>query len=110
MQTPKWVAKLDGDAVGIGASASTVYVMGHYDYIVNKTSSCYQSCPDGTCRHHLAAFNASDGALTAWNRNADTSTGPFTVTAGAANLYIGGEFTRINWKPQPGFAVFPGTP
>jgi hypothetical protein len=107
VKTPKWSAKVDGDAVGIGASADTVYVMGHYDYIVDKKSSCYQFCPNGTRRHHLAAFNASDGLLTGWNPDADTSTGPFTVTVGANNLYIGGEFTKINFQAQPGFAIFP---
>jgi hypothetical protein len=57
-----WTAKFDGD---------TVYVAGHYDYIVPTGSTCYQVCPGGPTRHHLSAFNAADGAVTARNRTAD---------------------------------------
>jgi hypothetical protein len=52
----------------------------------------------------------ADGVPFTWNPDADTSTGPFTVTAGAHNLYVGGEFNNINFKSQPGFTIFPGTP
>ena len=37
-------------------------------------------------------------------------TGPYCAALGAAHVYIGGEFTRINDLPQPGVAQFPGTP
>ena len=105
-----WRAKFDGDAVGVAVSASTVYVAGHFDYIVSEGSSCYQYCPGGPGRRHLAAFSAADGLLLPWNPTADTSTGPFTVAVGAKGLYVGGEFNKINGKTQPGFAIFPGTP
>jgi hypothetical protein len=107
---PLWTAKVDGDAVGVATSGSAVYVAGHYDYIVSKESSCWQYCPEGTTRHHLSAFTAADGKLTAWNPAADTSTGPETITAGAGAVFVGGEFNKINDKAQPGFAIFPGTP
>ncbi|HEV8626855.1 MAG TPA: PQQ-binding-like beta-propeller repeat protein [Acidimicrobiia bacterium] len=106
---PLWKVKFDGDAVGVAVSNSTVYVAGHYDYIVSKDSSCYQYCPGGPRRHHLSAFNATDGLLQAWNPDADTSTGPFTLAVGANALYVGGEFMKINFKAQPGFTIFPGT-
>ena len=96
--------------MSVAASASTVYVAGHYDYVVSKSSSCYQSCPGGPRRHHLLALNRSDGKLVAWNPDADTSTGPFTVTVGTNALYVGGEFLNINFEKQPGFTIFPGTP
>ncbi len=76
--TPLWKVKVDGDAVGVAVSATTVYVAGHYDYIVSKDSSCYQFCPGGPHRQHLSAFDAADGKLLAWTPAADTSTGPFT--------------------------------
>jgi hypothetical protein len=66
--------------------------------------------PGGPTRHHLSAFAAADGSLLAWNPTADTSTGPFTLAAGAGALYVGGEFNKINGSAQPGFAVFPGSP
>lgn len=107
---PRWRTKFDGDAVGVAVSAGTVYVAGHYDFIVSEDSSCYQFCPGGPGRHHLSAFAISDGSLQAWNPDADTSTGPYAAAAGDGALFVGGEFLNINGKAQPGFAVFPGTP
>jgi len=107
---PLWRAKVDGDNVGVAVSPTTVYLAGHYDYIVSKDSSCYKFCPGGPNRHHLAAFGRTDGALLPWNPDADTNTGPFTLAVGANALYVGGEFRNINGQPQPGFAIFPGTP
>jgi hypothetical protein len=107
---PVWSAKFDGDAVGIAADADTVYVAGHYDYIVGKNSSCYQYCPGGPTRHHLAAFTASNGQLLGWNPTADTITGPKTITVGDGFVFVVGEFTRINGRAQPGFAVFADPP
>jgi hypothetical protein len=107
---PVWRLKVDGDNMGVAVSASTVYVMGHYDYVVSKDSSCYQFCPGGPRRHHLLAVNRGDGQLLAWNPDANTSTGPYTAFAGQNALYVGGEFTEINFKKQPGFTIFPGTP
>jgi hypothetical protein len=107
---PWWEAKTDGDAVDVAVSATTAYLMGHYDFIVSAESDCYQYCPGGPERHHLAAFDADNGDLLAWGPAANTSTGPYTVTIAAGVVYVGGEFTRINGSPQPGFARFPGTP
>jgi hypothetical protein len=107
---PRWKAKFDGDAVGVAVSAGTVYVAGHYDYIVADDSSCYQFCPGGPGRRHLSAFAMSNGRLQDWKPEADTSTGPYTAAAGDHALFVGGKFQKINNKAQPGFAVFPGTP
>jgi hypothetical protein len=109
-QKPVWTAKFDGDSVGVAVSGTTVYVAGHYDYIVGKDSSCWQVCPGGPTRHHLSAFNAADGMLTAWNPAADTPTGPDTLAVGANTLFVGGEFTKINGAARPGLAIFPGAP
>jgi hypothetical protein len=107
---PLWRLKVDGDNMGVAASANAVYVAGHYDYVVSKDSSCYQFCPGGPRRHHLLAVNRADGKLLAWNPDADTSTGPYTAFVGEDALYVGGEFNKINFKTQPGFTIFPGTP
>jgi hypothetical protein len=107
---PVWRAKFDGDAVGLAVSATTVYVAGHYDFIVSEDSSCYQFCPGGPGRKHLSAFARADGSLQAWNPAADTSTGPYAAAVGEDALFVGGEFLKVNGKAQPGFAVFPGTP
>lgn len=107
---PRWRVKVDGDNMGVAVSGTTVYLAGHYDYIVSKDSSCYQYCPGGPRRQHLAAFTAADGKLLPWNPSADTSTGPFSLAVGRNALYVGGEFRRINGSAQPGFAIFPGKP
>jgi hypothetical protein len=103
---PLWKASVDGDAVGVAASNTTVFLVGHYDYIVNKKSDCYQYCPDGTPRKHLTAFDAATGAVDPWNPAADTPTGPYSVAVGDDHVFVGGEFTKINGAPQPGFAQF----
>jgi hypothetical protein len=103
---PRWYARVDGDAVEVVATSSLVYLIGHYDYIVRAGSSCSQRCPDGTRRHHLAAFDVVSGKLDPWSPDTDTTTGPYTAALGANHLYVGGEFTQINLKPQPGIAQF----
>ena len=107
---PVWYVQVDGDAMGVAVSATTAYLPGHYDFIVPQKSDCYRHCPQGTERRHLAAFDARTGELDPWNPVADTNTGPYTAAVGAGHHYVGGEFTRINGRPQPGFAQFPGTP
>ena len=108
--SPAWYGSFDGDAVAVVASADTVYVAGHYDNIVAKGSKCYQYCPGGPSRRHLAAFDAATGAVDRWGPTANTSTGPYTAALGAHHLYVGGEFTKVNGHLQPGVALFPGTP
>jgi hypothetical protein len=106
MNRPIWKAKVDGDAMGVAASTNTVFLAGHFDFVVNKDSSCYQFCPEGLERRHLAAFDALTGVADPWNPVADTHTGPYVAAAGARHVYAGGEFNRINGQPQPGFAQF----
>jgi Domain of unknown function (DUF5122) beta-propeller len=97
---PVWATWVDGDAPGVAASTTTVYLMGHYDY----------AGPNDALRHHLAAFDAQDGAVERWNPAANTPWGAFSATVGADHVFVGGEFTRINGAPQPGFAQFPLPP
>ena len=103
---PRWSAAVDGDAVGVAASATTVFLMGHYDYIVPKGSTCYQYCPNGTGRRHLAAFDAATGALDGWNPRANTSTGPRAAAVTSDHVLVVGEFTTINGQRRPGYAQF----
>ena len=107
---PRWSAAVDGDAVGVAASKTTAFLMGHYDYIVPKESTCYQFCPNGTSRSHLAAFDAATGALDGWNPRADTSTGPRAAWVDDNHVLVVGEFSSINGKRQPGYAQFDVTP
>ena len=97
---PLWSTWVDGDAPGVAASANDVYLMGHYDY----------AGPDSLLRRHLAAFDASTGAVDDWNPTANTPTGAFSAAVGAGHVFVGGDFTRINGRPQPGFAQFDLSP
>ena len=100
-----WEVKTDGDNLAVVETATTVYLIGHYDNIVQPESDCYQYCPDGTARAHLSAFD-HDGKIIDWNPTANTPTGPYTATADDGHLYIVGEFTKINGVQRVGFAVF----
>jgi outer membrane protein assembly factor BamB len=97
---PLWWSPVDGDAPGVAASATTVYLMGHYDY----------AGPERALRRHLAAFDAATGEVDDWNPVANTTTGAFAATVGADHVFVGGEFTMINGRSQPGFAQFAAPP
>lgn len=104
-----WEVKTDGDNMAVVETRTTVYLIGHYDYIVDPKSDCYRYCPEGVFRRHLAAFDR-EGKLEDWNPHANTSTGPYTAAADATHLYVAGEFTKINGVRHIGFATFSGTP
>jgi hypothetical protein len=103
---PLWKAGVDGDAVGVAASNTTVFLVGHYDFIIPKQSSCYSYCPNGTERRHLTAFDAATGVVDPWNPTADTPTGPYSVAVGNDHVFVGGEFNTINGAAHPGYAQF----
>ncbi len=107
-EAPVWHRHFDGDATAGVASPATVYVGGHYDYVCDKCGTT--GGPGDDFRRHMAAFDAATGALDPWAPVANTKTGPYCAALGTSNLYIGGEFTRINDLPQPGLAQFPGPP
>ena len=107
-EEPIWNRHFDGDATAVVASAATVYVGGHYDYVCDDCGSV--GGPGDDFRRHMAAFDAATGALDPWAPVANTKTGPYCAALGRAHLYVGGEFTRINDLPQPGLAQFPGVP
>jgi hypothetical protein len=90
----------------VAASNTTVFLVGHYDFIIPKKSSCYQYCPEGTERRHLTAFDAATGMVDPWNPAADTPTGPYSVAVGSDHVFVGGEFNTINGAAHPGYAQF----
>jgi hypothetical protein len=104
-----WEVKTDGDNLSVVETATTVYLIGHYDNIVQPESDCYQYCPDGTPRAHLAAFD-HNGKIVDWAPTANTPTGPYAAVADADHLYVVGEFTKINGVRRVGFAAFSGSP
>ncbi len=104
-----WQVKTDGDVMAVVESVTSVYVLGHYDNIVQPDSSCWQYCPDGVAREHLAAFDRT-GKIEDWNPVANTPTGPYAGAADAGHVYVAGEFTKMGGVRHIGFAAFSGTP
>jgi hypothetical protein len=127
--TPLWTGHVDGDATGVAATATKVYLVGHYDHEVpDANDPCLKlspqppdghmgvSCPNGEAHRHLAAFDAQTGAVDpSFTAQADTNEGPDVAYAGASHLYVGGNFRKVsdtpqaNYRDQPGLAIYPAT-
>jgi hypothetical protein len=113
---PLWVHKTDGDGMDAVATDSRVYFVGHYDYVLGNnttcgTSACTGGKPGDNLNRHIAAFDTRTGAQDlSFNAQMNTPQGPEVALIGAHDLYVGGNFTRINFEAQPGFAQFPATP
>jgi hypothetical protein len=111
---PAWVHKVDGDGTDVAATTQWVYFVGHYDYVLgaNTTcrtgSSCTGGSPGDNPNRHIAAFDATNGAQDlSFTAQLNTPQGPEVALIGARHLYVGGDFTKVNFEAQPGFAQFP---
>ena len=110
---PLWVHKTDGDGMDAVATDSRVYFVGHYDYVLgNNTTcggtSCTGGAPGDNLNRHIAAFDTRTGAQDmTFNAQMNTPEGPYVALIGAGHLYVGGNFTKVNFEAQPGFAQFP---
>ncbi len=61
--------------------------------------------------HRLLDQSLSSGRLEHWNPNTDaTLLGPRTMATDGSALFLGGDFTKVNGKPQQGIAIFPAGP
>jgi len=98
--TPVWTLRTGGDVQAVAASASEVYVGGHFTNLpVDKLS-----------RPHLASVNAATGTATSWDPRPDGAFGVWALTALPGALLAGGDFEKVAGKTQPRFARFTGTP
>jgi hypothetical protein len=124
---PAWTGHVDGDATGVAATATRVYLVGHYDHEVpDPGDPCLKlspqppdghmgvSCPNGEPHRHLAAFDAQTGNVDpSFTAQADTNEGPDEAYAGVRYLYVGGNFRKVsdtpgaNYRAQPGLAIYP---
>jgi len=98
--TPRYSVRMGGDTQAIAATATEVYIGGHFRNAQDPVRA----------RRHLASFRVSDGAITDWITNADGSFGVWTITITPTALAIGGDFLKVAGQFQPGFGRFPGTP
>ncbi len=110
-----WRHRVDGDAEDVAATATRVYLVGHYDYVLGKNTICSAPpCTGGAAgdivNRHISAFDALNGAHDLdYTPQLNTPQGPYVALVGRRHLYVGGDFTEVNGKPQPGFVKFPAT-
>jgi hypothetical protein len=93
-----WSRNPDGDVQAITATATDVYIGGHFDVV------------GGLTRHHLSDLSPATGTVGSWDPGADSSEGVFALaTDNGARLWVGGQFTKTgNHKTinQQGFAQY----
>jgi hypothetical protein len=111
-RNPLWIHRVDGDATDVAATASRLYLVGHYDYVLGKNTTCGTgSCTGGNdgdvVNHHISAFDPVTGAHDlSFTAQFNTPQGPEVAVVGADDLYVGGNFTKVNDLPHPGFVQF----
>lgn len=98
--SPTWITRTGGDVQAIAATASEVYVGGHFRNFPEEHLA----------RPHLASVYVGTGLATPWSPGANGSFGVWSITATANSLLIGGDFDRAGGRRQPGFARFAGNP
>jgi hypothetical protein len=112
---PAWTHKVDGDGTDVAATMQRVYFVGHYDYVLGAnttcgTGSCTGGNPGDNPNRHIAAFDATNGAQDlSFTAQFNTPQGPEVALVGARHLFVGGDFTKVNFEAQPGFAQFSAT-
>lgn len=111
--TPLWIHRVDGDAMDVASTPARLYLVGHYDYVLGQQTTCGKSnCTGGkegdVPNRHISAFDPVTGAHDqTFTAQFNTPEGPDTALVGAGHLYVGGNFTKVNFAPHPGFVQFP---
>jgi hypothetical protein len=120
------LAHVDGDALGVAATDTRIYLGGHFDVAqpdpdapcLHQVPSMCKGAPGATPHRHLVAFDLNGNEDPTWTAQADTPEGPTTMLAGPDALYLGGNMKNTLSKyldPKtatfhPGFALFPAIP
>jgi hypothetical protein len=104
----RWSRWFDGDAQTISATATTVYVGGHF------LSACADQSGGGTpwvCtnpipRAKLADLAATNGSVGTWNPGTDSEYGVWTMRTPPSHLLIGGDFKHVDGEHHWHYAQF----
>jgi hypothetical protein len=91
-----WRVRTDGGVQAIAASASAVYIGGHFTSV------------GSVARRKLAALSLS-GSLSSWDPGANSSLGVWMLVVSGSRLGVGGDFTVTGGQRQQGFAQYGGT-
>lgn len=99
-----FVATTDGavNDCAVSGSLGQLFIGGHFDLAGGQNA--YQDT--GEVRRHVAAVNATTGALDPWNPTANSVPGLYALVVSATDVSAGGDFTKINWREQQGYAQF----
>lgn len=81
---PAWTPSVNAAVLTIAVSGGVVYVGGSFSDTIPANPAVNQ-------RNRLAAFDATTGALTAWNPRANADVRAIVVSG--TNVYVGGAFT-----------------
>jgi Domain of unknown function (DUF5122) beta-propeller len=112
---PTWAAGTDGDTPACALHNGVLYAGGHFNWV---GPICSQNPPGrisgtqctqangSTRRNHVAAFNATTGAILSWNPTANSNLGPFVAQEAPGVLGWGGHFTRFGAVAQEGVAKY----
>jgi hypothetical protein len=114
-----WKATVDGDATAVAATATRVYLAGHYDHVCQdqrlqgNTNGGFSCVVNGPIHRHVAAFDPNGVLDSGFDAQENTPEGPDAIAVGPHALYVGGNFTgvadRAGTPPrdQNGFALYP---
>jgi len=93
-------------------STEAIKAIGNWVYKGSHAHDCSTAggFGDGTGMHHLLVEGAVNGKLGPWFPNTDaggtTLVGPLAFASGGNDLWVGGDFTRVNGVPQQGLTRF----
>ncbi|HEX5557509.1 MAG TPA: PQQ-binding-like beta-propeller repeat protein [Gaiellales bacterium] len=87
-----WTQQFDGNVQALAASDGEVVAGGHYDNVCALNTNCVNPI----VRHHIAAFDPSNGHLdTGWAPAVNSNLGVFALADTSIGLAVGGDFTKI---------------
>lgn len=81
---------LASSGLAVAATNTTVYAGGNFESAASVTGGTLEP------RAYLAAFSASNGALTSFVANADAPVTALAVTADSGKVVVGGRFTELS--------------
>ncbi|WP_460663442.1 WD40 repeat domain-containing protein [Kribbella swartbergensis] len=99
----------------LGATEA-VKAIGNWVYKGSHAHDCSQDggFPEKSGMHHLLVYSAITGKLGPWFPNTtaggETLVGPLAFASGGNDLWVGGDFTRVNGVPQQGLTRFTNAP
>lgn len=99
---------------GCLGATQAIAVVGGYLYKGSHAHDCQSTNPNGdpsnfpqSPARHLLAENLSNGYLGSWYPDTDgNSLGPRAMATDGTRLWVGGDFTTVNSRPQQGLAMF----